>query len=306
MNVVIVGAGAMGSLFGALLSSVASVALLDPWEEHIREISHSGLRLTGVSGDRIVALPATCEPASLKPADLVIVFVKSHETEWAAQVAAAIVKDDGLVLTLQNGLGNSAVLERAVGRARASAGVTAHGATLLGPGQVRHAGKGPTHLGFHAANEARVRAVAKLFSDAGLEVYVSDDFDSLVWGKLVVNAGINALTAILRVPNGALARIETLRSVMDETVTEAVAVARAKGIVLPYPDPVAHVREVATRTGTNLSSMLQDVLRGTPTEVEVINGAIAREGAAVGVPTPANELLLRLVRGIEATYAERV
>jgi 2-dehydropantoate 2-reductase len=306
MDIAVVGAGAMGSLFGALLSSAASVSLLDPWEDHVREINEHGLRLSGESGERTVRLPATSDATALVPADLVIVFVKSSKTAWAAAIAESILKSDGLVITLQNGLGNSDVLEARVGRGRTAAGVTSHGATLLGPGQVRHAGKGPTHLGFSAENEDRVRKVAAVFSQAGLEVYASDSVDSLIWGKLIINAGINALTAILRVRNGILVEVEPMRGLMDEAVLEAVEVAEAKGIKLPYSDPVAHVRTAAARTGLNLSSMLQDTLRHAPTEIDVINGAIAREGAALGVATPVNSLLRDLVKALEAGYKHYV
>jgi 2-dehydropantoate 2-reductase len=302
MDIVVVGAGAMGSLFGALLSSVASVSLLDPWEDHVSEINEHGLGLSGESGERTIWLPATSDPSALPSADLAIVFVKSSKTAWAAEVAASILKPDGLVITLQNGLGNSDILEARVGPERTAAGVTSHGATLLGPGRVRHAGKGPTHLGFYQENEDRVRRVADVFSRAGLEVHVSDSVRSLIWGKLITNAGINALTAILRVRNGVLVEVEPMRDLMDAAVREAAQVAAAKGIQLPYEDPVSYVRAVATRTGQNLSSMLQDTLRSAPTEIDVINGAIAREGAALGIATPVNSLLRDLVKALEAGY----
>jgi 2-dehydropantoate 2-reductase len=306
MQLVIIGAGAMGSLFGGLLASVASVTLLDPWQQHIDEIRRNGLQLTGLSGDRRAAVFATSDPADLSPAGLIIVLVKSHQTEWAAEMAASLLTQDGLAVTLQNGLGNGAVLESKLGRHRTCIGVTTQGATVVGPGHVHHAGQGPTVLGLRPENEQRVRAAAELLSRGGLEVRVSKDIDTLVWGKLVANAGINALTALLRVPNGALVRAEPLRALMDQAVAEAASVAAAKGIPLPYADPLSHVHAVAVATGKNRSSMLQDTLRGVPTEIEVINGAIVREAKAVGVATPVTSMLLALVQGMEATYAERV
>jgi 2-dehydropantoate 2-reductase len=134
-----------------------------------------------------------------------------------------------------------------------------------------------------------------------LPAELSDDLDALVWGKLVVNAGINALTALLRVPNGALAANMPARALMASAIAEAAAVAQARGTALPYADPLAHTLAVAHATGANHSSMLQDVLRGSPTEIDAINGAVVREGLRLGVPTPVNSFLTDLMRALDAT-----
>ena len=144
-------------------------------------------------------------------------------------------------------------------------------------------------------------ALVDLFNTSGLPAELSEDLDALVWGKLVVNAGINALTALLRVPNGALADSTEARALMADAITEAAAVAQARGTALPYPDPLAHTLAVAQATSANQSSMLQDILRGSPTEIDAINGAVAREGLRLGVPTPINSMLTALVHTLEAT-----
>ena len=148
--------------------------------------------------------------------------------------------------------------------------------------------------------------LADLFIACGLPAEMSDDLDALVWGKLIVNAGINALTALLRVPNGALATTPEARALAEQAACEAVAVAQARGVRLREPDPVAHVLAVAQATGANRSSMLQDVLRGSPSEIATINGAIVREGRRLGVPTPVNDLLTALVQALDATAHVRV
>jgi 2-dehydropantoate 2-reductase len=183
--------------------------------------------------------------------------------------------------------------------------VTALGATLLGPGRVRHAGQGATVFGA-APDPAGMAGLAELFGACGLPAELSDDLDALVWGKLVVNAGINALTALLRVHNGALATTPQARALVAEVVAEAVAVAAARGTALPYADPPEHVLAIAAATGANRSSMLQDVLRGSPTEIATINGAVVAEGRRLGVPTPANELLSALVEALDATAGLRM
>lgn len=306
MRIAIIGAGAMGSLFGGLLSPVAQVHLVDPWQEHVDAIRRDGLCLVEGGEDKILQLSATSDPAEVSSADLAIIFLKSHQTEWGAQIARRVLRPDGLALTLQNGLGNRDVLARVLGESRAWQGVTAHGATLLGPGRVRHAGLGPTHLETRPDIAARAEQVAALFQQAGIETHLSPDLDSLIWGKLVINVGINALTAILRVPNGVLGQTKPARVLMDQAVEEAMQVVRAKGIQLPYDDPFKKVHDVCAATAGNRSSMLQDALRGSRTEINVINGAIVREAAKLGLQAPVNQVLAGLVRAIEATYSDRV
>lgn len=307
MHVVVVGAGAMGSLFGGKLSSVAEVTLLDPWVEHVTAMQRDGLTILELDGSETnLPIIATTDPAAVAEADVVIIFVKSHATEEASRWASRFLVADGLALTLQNGVGNAETMARVLGEERVVAGVTSHGATLLGPGRVRHAGEGPTHLTTRPDVAEQVSDVAAIFEQAGLEVHISENLNTLVWGKLIINVGINALTAILRVPNGQLVEIPAARRLMAQAVEEAEAVCGAKGIDLPYEDPLARVEEVARATGTNRSSMLQDVMRGAPTEIGVINEAIVDEAERVGVSTPVNRCLATLIRAVEDSYSVRV
>ena len=154
--------------------------------------------------------------------------------------------------------------------------------------------------------QAAIAAVAGLFNRAGLETRISDDVDSLLWSKLIVNVGINALTALLRVPNGVLAQTPECDLLMARAVAEAVAVARALSIGLDGERQLERVREVCLRTADNRASMLQDILRGRPTEIDAINGAVVARGRAAGVDTPVNLLLTQLVQALEATVADRL
>ena len=308
MEILIVGAGAMGGLFAALLAPHASVTLLTTNQEHAGAIAAHGLALTALDGAtrhvqvRVRTDPRRCEGR----VDLALICTKAGATEAAARSAGALLAADGLVLTLQNGLGNLERIETEVGPARAAAGVTAQAATLLGPGQVGHAGCGPTAIGVRTGQELRLEAVATLFNRAGIDTSLSDDVDSLLWSKLVVNVGINALTALMRVPNGVLARYPTCEGLMADAVVEAVAVARSLGIAMDKEQQLARVRQVCTLTAANRSSMLQDILRGTATEIEVINGAVVARGLVTGIPTPVNSLLTRLVKALEATASDRI
>jgi 2-dehydropantoate 2-reductase len=307
MRIAVIGSGAMGCLYGAYLSRVASVALFDPWQEHVRAIQSEGLLLDELDGSQQrYCIPATTEVAELGTADLALISVKSHQTGWAADIARQVLSPMGIAVTLQNGLGNREIIAEAVTDERTVQGVTAHGATLLGPGHVRHAGQGPTHLALTRSTAAQVQQIATILRAAGFEAEASEGLDSLIWGKLIVNAGINALTAILRVPNGQLVRNPTAQQIMCEAVREAAAVAYALGVRLPYADAVERVEAVCRATATNRSSMLQDVLRGNPTEIGVINAVIVKEGQRTGVATPINSVLVSLVRAIESSYETRI
>jgi 2-dehydropantoate 2-reductase len=307
MRIAVVGAGAMGSLFGGKLSAVAEVTLLDPWAEHVATMQQDGLSIVELDGsETTVPVSATTDPAAVPTVDMVIIFVKAHATGQASQWAHRFLAPDGLALTLQNGVGNAEMMAKVLGSGRVVAGVTSHGATLLGPGHVRHAGKGPTHIATRTEIAKKLSDVAAVFEQAGFEIHLSDDLESLVWGKLIINVGINGLTAILRVPNGQLVEIPAASALMAQAVAEAEAVCQAKGVTLPYNDPLGRVQEVARATAANRSSMLQDVLRGVPTEIGVINEAIVREGKRLGVATPANEFIVTTIRAIEDSYAVRV
>lgn len=296
MRIGILGTGAMGSLFAAHLAGAADVTVLGTWREAVDALDVQGVQLEREGETLIVPVQATSDPRTVGPVDLALVAVKGHQTERAAFWTRRILKPDGLALTLQNGLGNLEVLAAHVGVSRAALGVTMQGATLLGPGHVRHAGRGPTTLATTPAIRARLEAVARVFESAGLETHLAESVQSLLWGKLVVNSAINALSAIYRLPNGGLVENAETRALMQAAARETARVADALGIALPYADPAASVIQVATATATNKSSTFQDVLRGAPTELDRINGVVVREGRRLGIPTPVNEKLLRVMQ----------
>jgi len=312
MNISIIGTGAMASLFGARLSRVADVALLGTWAEAVQAIRRDGIQ---VEGEGTFRVHAATDPDDAPPADLAIVLVKTYQTERAAGWATHTLKHEGIALTLQNGLGNVEMLAARVGIDRAMLGVTTQGATLMAAGQVRPAGRGTTHLGFLPIERAAPRdwsadsfayETTALFNAAGLTSVVSEDVEALAWGKVIVNAAINPLTAILRVPNGVLVESADTLELMRSITAEAASVAKASGIALPYPDPFERAKQVAQATASNHSSMLQDVLKNRPTEIDAINGKIVALGREVNVPTPINAALTALVRAIEQDVLREV
>ncbi len=295
MKIGIIGTGAMGSLFAAHLASHTDVIVLGTWREAVEEMNVHGIHLEGDAQHLHIPVLATTNPRAVAQVDFALVAVKAHQTERAARWANEILKPNGIALTLQNGLGNYEILARHVGETRAAMGVTMQGATLLGAGHVRHAGQGMTTLAATAETRARVEQLAQVFNHAGIETHLANNIESLMWGKLVVNSAINALSAIYRVPNGWLVENPETRALMSAAAQETANVANALGITLPYHDPAARAIQVAIATATNKSSTLQDILRGAPTELERINGAVVREGKRLGVPTPVNEQLLRVM-----------
>lgn len=301
MKILVVGPGAMGTLFAGLLASGGhEVWLLGRRPEVVSTLVEHGATILRAEASRSVPVHATLNAAEAGIADLVVIFVKSYSTLQATKDALPAIGGGTIVLTLQNGLNNIETIASVVGREKVIAGVTAHGATLLNPGTTRHAGEGETAIGELDGRETeRLRRVAGALRQGGIAVETSGAVDSLVWGKLVVNAAINPLTAILRVRNGELLEREETRAVLAAAASEAAAVARAKGIPLPYDDPVERTTAVCLLTAANRSSMLQDVERGVQTEVDYINGAIVREGGALGVPAPVNWTLSQLVKAME-------
>lgn len=298
MKIAIIGAGAMGSLFGGLLQEAGNeVHLVDVWKENVDAINENGLKIEGISGDRTVRLKAHCKASEIGSCELVIVFVKSTYTKAAISDSLSLINENTAVMTLQNGLGNADILGEVVGKDHVIAGVTSFGSTLLGPGKVRHAGSGDTYIGALAGMVAkRVEEIAEALSKSGIRTYNSKDVMSLVWSKLIVNVGINALTALTGISNGDLLEHEETEELLELAVKEAIEVAKVKGIKLINKDPVAHVKEVARLTATNKSSMLQDMLNKKKSEVDFISGAIVREGREAGVETPVNITLTNLVK----------
>jgi 2-dehydropantoate 2-reductase len=301
-SVLIAGSGAMACLFGARLSAHADVTLLGTWPEGVAALQRHGVRLEAGGMETRHSVRVTTDPLDCRGARFALVLVKSWQTGRTAGMLAQCLAQDGIALTLQNGLGNLEVLRAALGAERAALGVTTMGATLVGPGKVRIGGSGPTYVARHP----RLDAHLALLQQAGFELELEDDLASVQWGKLAVNAGINPLTALLRVPNGALVTDDHARAVLGEAAREAAAVATALGVRLPYRDAAAQAEEVARRTAANRSSMLQDMLRGAPTEIDAINGAVAAAGERLHVPIVVNRTLWRLVRAAVGAGQEAI
>lgn len=300
MKIVIIGAGAMGCLYGAKISvsDEHEVWLLDVSKDHIDSINHNGLLME--ENEKMITydkVKATTNPQEVGPCDLAVVFVKSTITGLALKSNKAVFDEHTVALTLQNGLGNVDEISSIIGENNVIAGTTAHGATMLDFGKIRHAGSGKTIIGEPDGKKSeRIEKIAQVLRSVGMETDVSDNVTGLIWDKLLVNVGINALTAITGLPNGQLVKIPELTEILVKAVGEAESVAQAKGIQLITPNPVEHTKEVCVATAENKSSMLQDIINKKPTEINMINGAVVRAGKESGIPTPVNEVLTNLIK----------
>jgi len=304
VKIVVVGAGAMGSLFAAFLTkSKEELWLLDKNKDNAAKINSSGIALEGVSGSWRVKVKATANIEDIGRADLALLCVKAFNTKSAVEQIKPILGQNTKILTLQNGVGNVEIISEIAGEDKVIAGVTSQGATLIAAGKIRHAGRGETIIGaIDGKIPVELRAIREVLNKAGLETKMSRDIKSLIWSKLIINAGINALTAITRLPNGKLTEYEGAKRILRGAVTEAARIAKRKGVKLIFDDPLAKVEAVCESTSDNLSSMLQDVLRKKRTEIDFINGVIVRLGQEMGISVPANKLLLDLIKTIESSY----
>lgn len=294
--ILLVGTGALATLFAArLVAAGRSVSMLGNWPRGLQALSAEGARLVTTDG-HVEAFPvhATARPEEVSGAQIALVLVKAWQTPEAAEKLSRCLAPDGVAVTLQNGYGNRERLVEALGAARVAMGTTTTGATLLGPGLVRPGGEGMVTL----ERRPQTSALAAALRSASFRVRLSEDVLSLLWGKLVINAAINPLTALLRVTNGELLKRPAARRLMGELAGEAAAVARAGGVPLPFQNPGLAAEQVARKTAGNHSSMFQDIQRGMPTEIDAICGAVTRQGARLGVPTPLNAACWQLVQAL--------
>jgi 2-dehydropantoate 2-reductase len=295
-DILLVGTGALATLFAARLSEAGHfVSMLGTWKNGLKALQENGARIVDANGnERAYKVHATDDPREVSGAQHALVLVKSWQTERAARQLKESLAENGLAITLQNGIGNKETLIRDLGTGRVSLGITTTGATLLGPGLVKMGGEGVISL---EQNQALGPLEAALRS-SNFNLQIVDDAKSLVWGKLVINAAINPLTALLRIPNGELLSRPVARKVMSALARETAEVAKAEHVHLPFSNPVDAAEDVARKTATNMSSMFQDVRRGAKTEIDAICGAVTMRGKKHGINTPYNKACWQLIRAI--------
>lgn len=307
MRFVIVGAGAMGSLFASHLARTdAETWVYDRWQAHVDAMRASGLRVRHESAETTVALRATTQAAEPGTADVVMVFVKYNQTREALAAARPLVGPDTVLLTLQNGLGNVEAIREVYPDNRVFYGLTTLTSELLGPGRIEasYAGRGETFIwALDGRRDALLEKTCSILSEGGINTLLAPDIELVIWKKLVVNCCLNTLCAITGLPVGRLAERAEAWPVLEGVADEIVAVAGRKGIALERAQAHAFLRSVAHEARSHFPSMLVDVQQRRATEIECLNGAILREAARHGVEAPFNRTLYSLIRVIEESYA---
>ncbi len=304
-RIAIIGTGSMGSVYAALLASAGhDVWAVDAWAEHVAAMREHGLRVEGKSGDRTVRLNATTEAADVGQADLVIIATKADGVEAAARAAAGILRNDTPVLAIQNGLGSAEKVANILGPERIIQGVVGgFGASMKGPGHAHHNGMEFVRLGEYAGPKTqRLEEVAEIWRSGGFKVLTFDDIHKMVWEKLICNVAFSGPCTLTGLTIGQICASPDALVVSSACATEAHTVARAKGIAVDIDDPAAYIVNFAAKIPNARPSMLLDHIAGRRSEIDVINGAIPREGARVGVPTPVNDLVCALIRAKETTF----
>ncbi len=309
MKIAILGAGALGCAIGAALTEGGHETwLISRSPAHVNAMRGEGLRVDDAQGTRRIPVLAATQAAEVGVAELVIVLVKSFQTDAAMRGAAALVGPDTLVLSLQNGLGHEAILADIVGRERVLAGKTYVGGVLRGPGHIQSGVVGKaTYIGeLDGRLTQRVQAIADAFNAAGLATTVSENIVGTMWDKLLVNVATGALTGITRLTYGQLYDDALLKATSLAAVAEAIAAAQAAGVKLSMTDPEqAWALAAEGLPAAFKTSMLQSLEKGSVTEIDFINGSVVRYGQQYGVPTPVNATLVACIKGIERAMADR-
>lgn len=310
-SIAVLGAGAVGGFFGAMLARAGHPVTLIARQAHAQAIERDGLRLQMGGRMEAIRVPARTDIAAVAGADLVLFCVKSTNTELAAREMAPHLADDALVLSLQNGVENAATIARHVRQAVVPA-VVYVATAMPEPGLVAHHGRGDLVIGpidAKAAQDAalaqRLQALVDLFATAQVPVRISADVVAELWSKLMVNCAYNAISGIAQAAYGKLAALAEVRELQETVVREVVALAEAEGVNLPLAPALDAMRRIADAMPGQLSSTAQDMARAKPSEIDHLNGFVARRGAALGVATPANQALHALVRLIESERGRR-
>ena len=307
-KIVVVGAGAMGGLFGGLLAEGGlDVTLVDAWPEHIAAIKADGLRILGVGGDRAIKVDATTDAGEVKGADVVLFQCKAFANEAAARSVTHLFGGATVAITFQNGLGNEQTLGGILGEYNVMGGLTAQAGLTEAPGVVRNFGDLPTYIGEMAGGlSERAVAIATAFTAHGLPTRASAEIKREKWKKLLGNVALGAISAVTDLRSFEIMRVPELQESVFRAVDEAAAVAKAEGVALD----IAEAREVLMKlvdtagggTGTSKSSMREDIIRRRRTEIDTIHGAVARLARQHKVATPTIDAMVAMVKGVQSTY----
>ncbi len=298
LQIAVVGAGAVGCYFGGMLARAGHGVTLIARPAHVQAIETSGLRMETTSFDEQVRVRASTQISAVKDAQFVLLCVKSTDTEAAAAQALPHLAPDAVLLSLQNGVDNAERLRRLLPDRLVASAVVYVATEMLGPGHLKHRGRGELVMEAFAGSHAVTQALV----EAGVPTEVSDNVRGALWLKLIINCAYNAISAIAQLPYGKTAAADGVQDVMRDVVDECLAVAKAEGVAMAGNVDAA-IRLIVETMPEQFSSTAQDLSRGRRSEIDHLNGLIVRRGAALGIATPANRVLWSLVKLIESKRA---
>ena len=300
MKIAVVGAGAMGSIFGARFHQAGhETVLVDVAQPLVDTINADGVTVIRGDDETVTRLPATTDPGTVGPVDIVVFFTKCYHTAAAAEGARALVGPDTVIASLQNGWGNGDVLAAAFPPAQVVVGVTYNSGLVQGPGRVLHPSEQPTLVGSFSDGGDGAARLAEALESAGLATTVASPVRPEIWKKLILNAATLPASALTGMTAGALGSSQDMLDLVSETTREAVTVARALGYDIDFDERIGTILGLVEKAGPTKASMLQDVEAGRRTEIDVINGAVVRAADEVGVAVPINRALMQLIKGWE-------
>lgn len=305
-NVVVLGAGGMGALFGSILQQGGlTVTLVDTHMEHVEAIRNNGLKIIGYGGDRSVQIPITTDASSLNKADVILFQSKSHSTRTAAEAIKHLTDQGTVAISFQNGLGNEGVIADVIGKDKMLGGVTTMAGAMLEPGVIRDFSRTLSTIGeMDGGVSERSNRIAQAFSDAGLETNASENIVLDIWKKLLGNISTSAVSGATNLSSAAALQLPELKATALRALDEALAVADSQGMALDRDDVVRGMEMISQPggTGDNKTSLCVDLLNRRPTEVDFIYGSVISKAREKDIPTPTLDTLAAIVKGLESHY----
>ena len=308
LNVAVLGAGAMGCLFGGLLAEKGlKVTLIDVWKEHIDAINKNGLKMDGFGGDRFIKINATNDPKSISPVDVVIIMCKATALEQALTNAKNIVGDKTVLMSFQNGIGHEAIMQNIVGIDKVLGGTTTQASNILGPGHIKNHASLPSWIGeYEGGLSDRVKDIAETFTAYGLETIASDNVKKRKWMKLFALTAVGPLSAIFDMHHTELyvtnKESKLARELGKQIILETRKVAQADGVEVSEDECLEMFLKIVDSNQTNKSSMAFDIQYKRKSEIDFINGSVSKIGKKHGVPTPLNDMLYKIIKVKEGSF----
>ncbi|MBP3655375.1 MAG: ketopantoate reductase family protein [Clostridia bacterium] len=305
MKIAVLGAGAMGALYGGYLSRGNDVLLVDVRQEQVDQINAQGLKIHEPDGTTTLCHPAAAiDTSAMGPVDLVIVFVKAMFSRAAIAGNRSLIGPDTYLMTLQNGSGHEDTLMEFVDREHVIIGTTQHNCAVVGTGEVRHGGSGKTCIGCLTGDVSRLQPIADAFTACGLDAVCDGEVLRLIWGKMMTNVSASVLTGALQVPLGYIAENASAWALCERLVREAVAVAGGEGLLFDAKEEIAKVRAVCERSPQGITSICADIAAGRKTEVDTISGSVVRASRRNGIPAPTHEAMVHMIHAMEGRAAK--